>query len=91
MARGSGEAIVTVSSAHEDWPMPGNIAYCVSKGGAKMLTRTAGVELGPLGIRFVYPAEVADVIVFLASDKARYVNATTVNLDVGLSQSGVGL
>ena len=48
MAQASGGLIVTISSTHEDWPMPGNIAYCVSKGGAKMLTRTAGVELGSL-------------------------------------------
>ena len=53
MAQRSGGLIVTISSTHEDWPMPGNIAYCVAKGGAKMLTRTAGVELGSLGIRFV--------------------------------------
>ena len=53
MAQGSGGLVVTISSTHEDWAMPGNIAYCVSKGGAKMLTRTAGVELGSLGIRFV--------------------------------------
>lgn len=33
--------------------MPGNIAYCVSKGGTRMLTRTAGVELGPHDIRVV--------------------------------------
>ena len=49
MAQGSGGLVVTISSTHEDWAMPGNIAYCVSKGGAKMLTRTAGVELGSLG------------------------------------------
>jgi glucose 1-dehydrogenase len=106
--------------------MPGNIAYCVSKGGAKMLTRTAGVELGSLGIRFVniapgavstpinavtladpellkrldetiplgriaQPAEIADIVVFLASDKAGYVNATTVTVDGGLSQWSTGL
>ena len=57
MAQHSGGLIVTISSTHEDSSMPGNIAYCVSKGiskgGAKMLTRTAGVELGSLGIRFV--------------------------------------
>jgi glucose 1-dehydrogenase len=126
MAQGSGGLILTISSTHEDWPMPGNIAYCVSKGGAKMLTRTAGVELGSLGIRFVNIApgavstpinavtemdpelleqlnaaiplgriaqavEVANVVVFLASDQAGYVNATTITVDGGLSRSGVGL
>ena len=126
MAQASGGLIVTISSTHEDWPMPGNIAYCVSKGGAKMLTRTAGVELGSLGIRFVnvapgavstpinavtemdpellkqlneaiplgriaQAAEVANVVAFLASDKAGYVNATTITVDGGLSQSSVGL
>jgi glucose 1-dehydrogenase len=126
MAQGSGGLIVTISSTHEAWPMPGNIAYCVSKGGAKMLTRTAGVELGLFGIRFVniapgavstpinavtemdpellrrlsgaiplgriaQAAEIADVVVFLASDKAGYLNATTVTVDGGLSQSNVGL
>jgi glucose 1-dehydrogenase len=30
--------------------MPGNTAYCLSKGGMRMLTRTAGVELAPHGI-----------------------------------------
>jgi glucose 1-dehydrogenase len=45
--------ILNISSVHEDWPMPGNIAYCVSKGGMRMLARTAGVELGQHGIRVV--------------------------------------
>ena len=30
--------------------MPGNTPYCLSKGGMRMLTRTAGVELAPYGI-----------------------------------------
>jgi glucose 1-dehydrogenase len=51
--QGSGGLILNISSVHEDWPMPGNIAYCVSKGGIRMLTRTAGVELGAHGIRVV--------------------------------------
>ena len=51
--QGAGGLIINISSVHEDWPMPGNTAYCVSKGGMRMLTRTAGVELGPHGIRMV--------------------------------------
>jgi glucose 1-dehydrogenase len=53
IAQGTPGLIINMSSVHEDWPMPGNIAYCVSKGGTRMLTRTAGVELGPHGIRVV--------------------------------------
>ena len=53
IAQGDGGLIINISSVHEDWPMPGNVAYCVSKGGIRMLTRTAGVELGPHGIRVV--------------------------------------
>jgi glucose 1-dehydrogenase len=33
--------------------MPGNAPYCLSKGGMRMLTRTAGVELGPHDIHVV--------------------------------------
>jgi glucose 1-dehydrogenase len=47
IAQGDGGIVINISSVHEDWPMPGNVAYCVSKGGTRMLTRTAGVELGP--------------------------------------------
>ncbi|MFI5099299.1 MAG: SDR family NAD(P)-dependent oxidoreductase [Actinomycetes bacterium] len=48
--QGTGGRIINMTSVHEDWPMPGNTAYCLSKGGMRMLTRTAGVELGPHGI-----------------------------------------
>lgn len=51
--QGGGGRIINISSVHEDWPMPGNTPYCVSKGGMRMLTRTAGVELAPHGIRVV--------------------------------------
>lgn len=126
IAQGGGGVVLTVSSIHEDWPMAGNIAYCVAKGGAKMLTRTAGVELGQHGIRCVniapgavsthindatmgnaddmaklnasIPAgrmataeEIADVAVFLASDGAAYLTATTVTVDGGMTMAGPGL
>jgi Dehydrogenases with different specificities (related to short-chain alcohol dehydrogenases) len=126
IAQGGGGLILNISSVHEDWPMPGNIAYCVSKGGIRMLTRTAGVELGPHDIRMVNiapgavstpinastmadpqqmkkldaaiplgrmadPAEIADVVVFLASGKAGYMTSTTVVIDGGIMQGSVGL
>lgn len=53
IAQGGGGVIINTSSTHEEWPMPSDLTYCVSKGGMKMLTRTAGVELGPHGIRVV--------------------------------------
>lgn len=43
--QGGGGRIINITSVHEDWPMPGNTAYCLSKGGMRMLTRTAGIEL----------------------------------------------
>jgi glucose 1-dehydrogenase len=126
ISQGGGGLIINISSVHEDWPMPGNIAYCVSKGGMRMLTRTAGVELGAHGIRVINiapgavatpinaateadpakmktldaaiplgrmaePAEIADVVVFLASGKAGYLTATTVVIDGGIMQGSVGL
>ena len=126
ISQGGGGLVLNISSVHEDWPMPGNIAYCVAKGGIRMLTRTAGVELGEHGIRIVniapgavatpinastehdpeqmkkltaaiplrrmaQPADIADVVVFLASGKAGYMTATTVVVDGGIMQGSVGL
>jgi len=51
--QGTGGRIINMTSVHEDWPMPGNTAYCLSKGGMRMLTRTAGVELAPHNILVV--------------------------------------
>jgi glucose 1-dehydrogenase len=53
MKQGGGGRIINISSVHEDWPMPGNTAYCLAKGGMRMLTRTAGVELAPHNILVV--------------------------------------
>lgn len=51
--QGGGGSIINITSVHEDWPMPNNTPYCLSKGGMRMLTRTAGVELAPHKIRVV--------------------------------------
>jgi glucose 1-dehydrogenase len=53
IAQGGSGRIINMTSVHEDWPMPGNTAYCLSKGGMRMLTRTAGVELAPHDILVV--------------------------------------
>ncbi len=53
IVQGDGGRIINMTSVHEDWPMPGNTAYCLSKGGMRMLTRTAGVELAPHNILVV--------------------------------------
>ncbi len=50
IAQGGGGRIINMTSVHEDWPMTGNTPYCLSKGGMRMLTRTAGVELARHGI-----------------------------------------
>jgi glucose 1-dehydrogenase len=51
--QGGGGSIINITSVHEDWPMPGNTAYCLSKGGMRMLTRTAALELAAHNIRVV--------------------------------------
>jgi glucose 1-dehydrogenase len=53
LKQGGGGRIINITSIHEDWPMPGNTPYCLSKGGMRMLTRTAGVELAPHNILVV--------------------------------------
>jgi glucose 1-dehydrogenase len=53
LKQGGGGRIINITSVHEDWPMPGNTPYCLAKGGMRMLTRTAGVELAPHGILVV--------------------------------------
>ncbi len=118
--------IINISSTHEDRPMPGNIAYCCAKGGMRMLTRTAGVELASRGItvvniapgavdtpinaatlqdrslhdrllrsvplgRVAQPEEVAELAVWLGTESASYITATTVVMDGGLMQAAAGL
>lgn len=48
--QGKGGRIINISSIHEDLPMPTNTPYCASKGGLRMLMRSAAVELAPHGI-----------------------------------------
>jgi glucose 1-dehydrogenase len=49
-ATGRPGKIINISSVHEDLPFPHFAAYCASKGGVRMLTRTLAVELRGTGI-----------------------------------------
>jgi glucose 1-dehydrogenase len=51
--QGGGGRIINITSVHEDWPMPGNTPYCLAKGGMRLLTRTAGLELAKHNILVV--------------------------------------
>jgi glucose 1-dehydrogenase len=50
LAAGRPGKIINISSVHEELAFPNFAAYCASKGGVRMLTRTLAVELGPMGI-----------------------------------------
>jgi len=125
IAQGGGGVVINTSSVHEDWPMPGNAPYCLTKGGMRMLARTAGVELASKGVRVVNvapgavatpintvemdpdtltrlddyiplgrmakPEEIASVVVFVASDAASYLTATTIFADGGIMMQSPGL
>ncbi|MBV8818604.1 MAG: glucose 1-dehydrogenase [Acidobacteriaceae bacterium] len=39
--------IINISSVHEDLPFPNFTAYCISKGGMKMMMRNLAIELAP--------------------------------------------
>ncbi len=86
ISQGGGGLILNISSVHEDWPMPGNIAYCVSKGGIRMLTRTAGVELGAHDIRIVNIAPGAVATPINASTEADPAKMTALDAAIPLGR-----
>jgi glucose 1-dehydrogenase len=53
IAQGGGGCIINISSVHEDLPMPGNVVYCMAKGGLRMFTRTLANALAEHKIRIV--------------------------------------
>src|SRR5580704_8165016 len=42
--------VINISSVHEELPFPNFTAYCMAKGGLKMMMRNLAIELAPLGI-----------------------------------------
>lgn len=45
-----GGKVINNSSVHEELPFPHFTAYCMAKGGMKMMMRNLAIELAPLGI-----------------------------------------
>ena len=116
-ASGAGGAIVNIGSGCNKLAFPNLVDYTASKGGMEQFTKSAAVELGPLGItvncvapgaiatertateapdyarswapitplrRVGTPEDVADVVLFFASDAARFVTGQTLWVDGGL-------
>lgn len=62
--QGPGGKIVNVSSVHEDIPFPEYTAYCVSKGGMRMMMRNLAMELAPykINVNNIAPGAIATPI-----------------------------
>lgn len=64
MVQQGGGKIVNISSVHEDIPFPEYTAYCVSKGGLRMMMRNLAIELAPykINVNNIAPGAIATPI-----------------------------
>jgi NAD(P)-dependent dehydrogenase (short-subunit alcohol dehydrogenase family) len=122
IAKAGGGSVINLSSIMGKVAMPNAAAYCASKGGVALLTKSAALEWAPLNIRvnsihpgFIdtpmvsgalrtvenanqmrdmiisrhalgrlgVPKEVADTILFLASDESSFVTGSEILVDGG--------
>jgi len=74
IAAGRPGRVITISSVHEEIPLPGQASYCAAKGGVKVLTRDLAVDLARHGITVnaIAPGAIAtDANAELMKDKPR--------------------
>jgi len=122
IAKAGGGSVINLSSIMGKVAMPGAGAYCASKGGVTLLTKSAALEWAPLNIRvnsvhpgFIdtpmvsnalhtvengnemrdliisrhalgrlgVPKEIADTILFLASDESSFITGSEIVVDGG--------
>ena len=64
MATQGGGKLINISSVHEDIPFLGYTAYCVSKGGMRMMMRNLAMELAPykINVNNIAPGAIATPI-----------------------------
>ncbi|WP_416908529.1 MAG: SDR family NAD(P)-dependent oxidoreductase [Polymorphobacter sp.] len=124
IAEAGGGSVINLSSILGKVGMAGTAAYCASKGGVALLTKSAALEWAPLGIRvnsvhpgfietpmvanalhaaengnemrdqliaahplgrFGVPREIADAVVFLASDESSFMTGSELVVDGGFT------
>lgn len=124
IAEAGGGSVINLSSILGKVGMAGTAAYCASKGGVALLTKSAAIEWAPLGIRvnsvhpgfietpmvanalhaaengnemrdqliaahplgrFGVPREIADAVVFLASDESSFMTGSELVVDGGFT------
>jgi glucose 1-dehydrogenase len=77
--------IINISSVHDELPFPNFTAYCISKGGMKMMMRNLAIELGPHGITVnnVAPGAIETPINSDLLNQPQKLNALLANIPLG--------
>ncbi|OYU73218.1 MAG: hypothetical protein CFE32_21535, partial [Alphaproteobacteria bacterium PA3] len=76
-------SIILLSSINADFATPTLAAYAASKGALNNLTKTAALELAPLGVRVNAIEDVASLALFLASDQSSWITGSIYLIDGG--------
>ena len=77
--------VINISSVHEELPFPNFTAYCMAKGGLKMMMRNLAIELAPLGITVnnIAPGAIETPINQKLLSDPKLLNPLLVNIPLG--------